>query len=167
VSPAGSATRRRSAGRVAPPAWRDEDGLAGAEALIFGVLIFVVGTLLVVNAWGVIDAKMAASASAREATRVLVEAPEGADRLGIADQVVRATLVGHGKDPARLVGAPDVQGAIARCARIRVDVRYLVPTITLPWIGGLGSGRLEVRGSHTEVVDPFRSGLSGEASCAF
>lgn len=153
--------------RAPRPAWSEEDGLGGAEALIFGVLIFVVGTLLVVNAWGVIDAKMAASASAREATRVLVEAPEGAPVTAIARQVVTETLAGHGKDPARLVGAPTVDGAIARCARIRVDVRYRVPTITVPWIGGLGSGQLEVRGSHTEVVDPFRSGLGGEAACAF
>jgi hypothetical protein len=152
---------------VRRPAWSEEEGLGGAEALVFGVLIFVVGTLLVVNAWGVIDAKMAASASAREATRVLVEAPEDAPRHAIAQQVVTETLAGHGKDPSRVVGAPQVQGTIARCARIRVDVRYRVPTITVPWIGGLGSGQLEVRGSHTEVVDPFRSGLSGEATCAF
>ncbi|MEX1177427.1 MAG: hypothetical protein WEB09_03105 [Nitriliruptor sp.] len=149
------------------PRWADEDGLAGAEALIFGVLIFVVGTLLIVNAWGVIDAKMAASASAREATRVLVESPVDVAVTALATQVVADTLVGHGKDPARVVGAPTITArrGIARCARIRVDVRYRVPTITLPWIGGLGSGHLEVRGSHTELVDPFRSGLSGEATC--
>lgn len=141
--------------------------MGGAEALTFGVLIFVVGTLLIVNAWGVIDAKVAASASAREATRVLVESAEDAPRLTIADQVVRDTLAGHGKDPSRLVGTPDVQGDFARCARIRVEVRYRVPTITVPWIGGLGAGNLEVRGSHTELVDPFRGGLTGEADCAF
>ncbi len=81
--------------------------------------------------------------------------------------MVADTLVGHGKDPSRIVGTPSVSGTIARCARIRVDVQYRVPTITLPWIGGLGSGNLQVRGSHTEIVDPFRSGLSGEATCGF
>jgi hypothetical protein len=60
-----------------------------------------------------------------------------------------------------------VQGAIARCSRITVDVRYQVPSIRVPWVGAFGSGALEVHGSHTEIVDPFRSGLSGEADCGF
>ena len=40
--------------------WRDERGQVGnVEVLPFGVLIFVVGALLVSNAWAVIDARMA------------------------------------------------------------------------------------------------------------
>ena len=35
-----------------------EQGSAGAEVLPFCVLIFVFGTLLLVNAWGVIDAHL-------------------------------------------------------------------------------------------------------------
>lgn len=138
----------------------------GVEALAFGVLIFVVGSLLVVNAWGVVDAKIASSAAAREAGRVLVESPAGTATQALAEQVARSTLRGHGKDAARLDGV-DIAGSIARCERLRVTVRYTVPTITLPWIGGLGSGALDVASSHTEIVDPFRSGLPGEARCGF
>jgi hypothetical protein len=144
-----------------------EDGVAGLEAVVFGVLIFVVGTLLILNAWGVVDGKFAASSAAREATRVLVEAPPGTGLTATATAVARETLAGHGKDPARLVGDADVQGSIARCARIRVEVTYRVPTVSLPWVGAFGGGLVDVRGSHTEVVDPFRSGLPGEANCAF
>jgi hypothetical protein len=57
-----------------PVAWRDrlrdEGGaVGGLEVLPFGLLIFVVGILLVVNAWAVVDAKLAAEAAAREAAR--------------------------------------------------------------------------------------------------
>ncbi|MBA2283441.1 MAG: hypothetical protein H0W25_19710, partial [Acidimicrobiia bacterium] len=52
---------------------RDERGqMGGIEALPFGLLIFVVGALLVANAWAVIDAKLAVTAAAREAARTWV-----------------------------------------------------------------------------------------------
>jgi hypothetical protein len=59
--------------------WSGDDGFAGGlEALVFGVLIFVIGTLLVVNAWAVVDAKFATSSAAREAVRAAVETPRAA-----------------------------------------------------------------------------------------
>jgi len=39
-----------------------------------GCLVFVVATMLVINAWGVVDARMAAEAVARQIARTLVEA---------------------------------------------------------------------------------------------
>ena len=57
--------------------WRDDHGqVAGIEVLPFGLLTFVVGMLLVANAWGVVDAKMATTSAAREAVRAYVEAPD-------------------------------------------------------------------------------------------
>jgi hypothetical protein len=47
--------------------------MAGIEALPFGFLVLVAGSLLLANAWAVVDAKFAASAAAREAVRVYVE----------------------------------------------------------------------------------------------
>jgi hypothetical protein len=151
----------------------EEGFAAGGEALAFGVLVFVIGTLLVVNAWGVIDAKLAASAAAREAARVAVEAPGtmNAGEVGAAaSATVQQVLVGLGKDAGRLVDvelgaeqtAPDAP--LSRCQRVTVTVTYRVPTIVLPWVGGLGNG-FRVVGSHSELVDPFRSGLPGEARC--
>ena len=56
----------------------DERGaVGGIEVLPLGMLVLVVGTLLVVNAWAVVDAKLAASAAAREAARAYVEAGDG------------------------------------------------------------------------------------------
>src|SRR5919202_3284931 len=81
----------RRAGR-----WRrDEAGqLAGGEALPFGVLVFVFGVLLIANAWAVVDAKLAVSAAAREATRAYVEAPPGGDAMAAADAAAREAVDG-------------------------------------------------------------------------
>ena len=64
------------------PPWRGgagEAGFAGGlEGLLFGLLLFVVGTLLVATAWGAVDTKFAVDAAARQAVRTYVEAPDSA-----------------------------------------------------------------------------------------
>ena len=52
--------------------------------LPFGVLIFVVGSLLIANAWAVVDAKLATTAAAREAARAYVESGSAAAGAGAA-----------------------------------------------------------------------------------
>jgi hypothetical protein len=135
-----------------------EDGfVAGAEALIFGVLIFVIGTLIVVNAWGVIDAKFATSAAAREATRAVVESAPGDDLQTRAEAVARTTLAGHDRGGSDMrvtsVGAP----ALARCAEIGYEVEVTVPAIA--FVGSVAIGQFRVSSRHYELVDPYRSGL--------
>lgn len=143
---------------------RDECGqIGGIEAVTFGVLIFVLGTLVIANAWGVVDAKLAAGAAAREAARAYVEAPSPTAAEQAALTAATATIEGHGRSPSRM-DTPSVEGAFARCARIRVTVRYHVPLIALPLLGRSGDG-FTVSARHSEIVDPYRSGLPGESSC--
>jgi hypothetical protein len=143
-----------------------EDGVVGGlEALPFGVLIFVVGTLVVAQAWGVIDAKIASAAAAREAVRAYVEAPSAAEAAARAEAAAVATLHAHGRaEPGRRhigpVGAP----SFARCAAVTWEVRYTVPAVVVPWLGRVGSG-VPVRAVHSEIVDPLRTGVPGEADC--
>lgn len=151
------------------PRWhwrRDEAGqLAGGEALPFGVLVFIVGVLLVANAWAVVDAKLAVSAAAREATRAYVESPPDGDPLAAADAAAREAVRGAGRDANRLQLTP-VDAGFTRCAEVRFEARYPVPALTIPLIGGFGRGFTAVA-SHAEVVDPYRSGVpGGERSCA-
>ncbi len=54
------------------------------------------------------------------------------------------------------------------------DGRHLAPPEELHLVrqgplrrGGFGSAGVRVNGTHTEIVDPYRSGLAGEADCAF
>ena len=136
---------------------RDERGQAGMEVIPFGLLTFVVGALLVANAWAVIDAKMAVSAAAREATRAFVEAPVDGDPLALADAAARSAIAGAGRNPAKLVLTP-LEAEFARCETVRFEASYQIPAVKVPWVGGYGSG-FTATARHAEVVDPYRSGV--------
>lgn len=144
----------------------DGGQVAGIEALPFGVLTFVIGSLLVANAWAVVDAKLAVSAAAGEAARVYVESPDQATAARRAHDAAAGTVDGHGRNADRMQLTIDhEQGAVwGRCVRITATARYVVPAVTLPWIGGYGRG-FEAVSSHSEIVDPYRGGLEGEAQC--
>jgi hypothetical protein len=181
-----SGNRRRSRRSSAPTGY-DESGKAngtratddagvvgGVEALPFGLLIFVLGALVVANAWSVIDAKLAVNAAAREAARRYVEAEvtspaDGGTADRSATAAGMAALVAHGRDPGRaqvrLTGLVSPSGATGpvRCARVTYTATYQVPALALPWIGGLGDG-FHVSARHSELVDPFRDGVPGDTS---
>lgn len=155
--------------RQSPPRRRSDAGqVGGIEVLPFGILIFVVGTLFVVNVWAVVDAKFAVDAAAREATRHYVEAEvvgpgdaSGAEAAAV--DVGLAALAAHGRDPSRANVARRDGGPYVRCARVTFTASYQVPALTLPWIGGFGNG-FDVTSSHSELIDPFRDGVPGDAS---
>jgi hypothetical protein len=148
--------------------WAGDGGqVGGIEALPFGVLLFIVGSLIVANAWAVIDAKFATDAAAREAVRSFVEAdPAEADPTGAARTAGLAALEGHGRDPARGRVGPVGEAALVRCQRIVFEAVYEVPAITVPLVGRFGRAPFTVRSTSSELVDPYRDGLSGEVgSC--
>ncbi len=141
----------------------DRGQVGGIEALPFGLLVFVLGTLLIANAWAVVDAKFATDAAAREAVRTFVEGTDEATAFAAADEAARAVIAGHGRDPQRASVDPVGSFGLVRCARARFSVTYEVPALSIPLIGGYGTAPFRVRSSHSEVVDPFRSGLDGQA----
>jgi len=144
----------------------DRGQVGGIEALPFGLLIFVVGALLIANAWAVVDAKFATDAAARQAARTFVEGSDPGTALDAATSAARDAISGHGRDPdraeIRAVGVP----LLERCARAVFEVVYAVPALSIPLIGGYGRAPFRVRSTHSELVDPFRNGLPGSAeSC--
>ena len=144
----------------------NEDGqVGGVEGLVFGVLVFVLGTLVVANAWGVVDAKMAAGSAAREATRAFVESEETSAEAAFveAEAVARRTIAGYGRDPAKLVVTPE-SASLRRCARVTIRAEYPVPLLRLPVFGAHGSG-FTAAGRHSEIVDPYRAGLEDRSAC--
>lgn len=145
--------------------WGEEGQVGGAEGLIFGVAVFVFGVLIVSNAWAVIDARLAAGAAAREATRAFVESSaastEGA--LAEADAAAASTIAGYGRDPGRLRLVPE-SAELVRCATATFRAEYPVPLVVIPAIGRFGHGFTAV-GRATERVDPFRSGLRDRSVC--
>jgi hypothetical protein len=145
---------------------RDDRGqFGGIEALPFGVLIFVVGALLVANAWAVIDAKLAATSAVDEAARTYVESHNPDRAYDEAKAAAAEAIRNYGRDPDHL-DLPPPRITFGRCQEVTFDGTYIVPAITLPWIGGFGSG-IRVHAHHTEIVDPFRNGVPGEAESCF
>lgn len=142
----------------------DAGHVGGIEMLPFGLLVFIVGGLLVANAWAVVDAKHTTSAAARAASRSAVEADDAAAADLAAHATARASVAGLGRDPDRVATTVHLEGGWRRCARLTVQSRYTVAALTLPWIGGFGRG-VTVDSVHSELVDPYRSGLTGEAQC--
>jgi hypothetical protein len=144
----------------------DAGQVGGMEVLPFGLLIFVVGGLLVANAWGVVDAKLAVVSAAREAVRSYVEAPDAEVAAGEAIEDARSVVAGHGRNPDRVAVEVRHDGdqPYGRCVRATVTVTYEVPALVLPFIGGYGDA-FEVQASQSEIVDPYRSGLPGSARC--
>ena len=144
---------------------REDGQVGGIEGLIFGVLLFVFGTLVVANAWGVIDAKLAATSAAREAARTYVEAASHDAGWPAAQDAARQAIQAHGRRWERTTVDPLDGAGFGRCRRITVTVHYQVPIIAIPLLGQAGKG-ITVTSSHSEVIDPYRSGLSDTAVCA-
>lgn len=144
--------------------WRDEHGVVGGiEVLPFGLLIFVAGTLIIVNAWAVVDAKLTVESAAREAGRAYVESPDQGSAERAARAAAREAMTGGGRDPDRMTLARNGRGYL-RCAPVEHVVRYRVPAITVPFVGGIGRGTT-VTGRHREVIDPYRAGLGSGGDC--
>lgn len=143
----------------------DAGQVGGIEVLPFGFLVFVAVTLLLVNAWGVIDAKLATTSAAREAVRAFVESPDIGTAVAAAEWRARESLAAYGRDGDRAdVGAPALPDGFVRCGRVAVTVTYDVPALTIPFLGGFG-GVISVESTATELIDPFRDGLPGAAAC--
>jgi len=141
---------------------RCDDGVVGGvETLPFGVLVFVVGPLIVVSAWGVVDAKMTVASAAREAVRAYVEAPAPNQAERDARAAALSTMSALGRTARQ--PAVDIGGDFGRCNRVTATVAYRIPALRLPWVGGIGS--FTARSTASELVDPLRSGLTGEATC--
>lgn len=150
---------------VRPAARLGGDGgqVGGIEAIPFGLLVFVLGGLLLANTWAVVDAKLATDAAAREGVRALVEAAELSAGLEAAEAAARAAITAHGRDGDRAAVALLGDPVFARCERVTLEVAYDIPALALPLVGGWGPSPFTVRSRHSEVVDPFRSDVPGEA----
>lgn len=144
----------------------DAGFVAGLEALAFGVVVFVVGTLVLVNGWAVIDAKFATNAAAREAVRAVVETPGGDPLTDLQLQTIALAAAqqagaahGYASDAVSITPRT-TSGALSqrRCGSVRVEATVEVRPTVLPGI--VAPGTLVVSSVHEEVVDPFRSGLA-------
>lgn len=144
--------------------WRSERGVVGGfEAIPFGVLVFVIGTLVIVNAWAVVDAKLAVTTASREGVRVFVESDESEAGARATARAAEA-LTAYGRSDGRAeIGSVSADEGFSRCSRVSLEVSYTVPAIAVPWIGGFGDS-ITVRSVHSEIIDPYRDGVP-EGGC--
>ena len=141
----------------------DESGIVGLEVLPLLVVVFVVGTLVFAQSWMALDAKIAATAGAREAARTFAEHPGArpARAAEAASQAGLRAMSGYGlAGTARVVAIGAVSNS--RCARVTFEAANEVPRLALPTSAW---SQVTVRARSTETVDPFRHGLEGRARC--
>jgi hypothetical protein len=146
----------------------DAGQVGGLEAVAFGMLVLVMGVLIIGNAWGVIDARTAATEAAREAARAFATAPvrSDAEADALAREAAAATLQQSGwARPGTTVKR--TQGTFTRCALVTYEVDIRVPVFRLAWLHS-GFSVFRAAAAHTERVDPYRSGVpgGGAADCA-
>jgi len=158
-----------------------ESGQAGGEVLALGFVLLVGMTLLAVNAWAVIDAKIRVTGAARYAVRTLVEGqpndisaaegefalnvdPSNADPSSIVVGAVRTSLLDKPKRITNLVVRVEIPDGPARCSRALVQVSVRVPSFGFPRLGPWRDG-FTVSAQQSGIIDPFRSGLPGEGDC--
>jgi Flp pilus assembly protein TadG len=137
---------------------QDEHGTGGIEVLALGFLVLLSGTMIVASAWAVVDTKMAAIAAAREGTRAAVESSSGFSAAGNSSAQQAWTAQGHKQHLTFTLS-----GNLERCGRVVGEARADVKPLRIPWIGSWGT--ITVVARHSEIIDPYRSGLKGSANC--
>ena len=144
--------------------FRDDSGFVGGlEGMIFGSLIFVAGTLLVANAWGVVATKFATETAARDAARAYVEGSNASTAWASAETIADGALAGYGRSPGK-ARIQLMSGSLVRCARVTIEVTYPAPVVDLPFVGRVGHAEV-VTARSSQLVDPYRSGLPGTSTC--
>ena len=135
---------------------KSERGAAGgAEMLPLGFLVFVVGSIMVLNAWTVVDAWMAVSTASREGARVFVES-DPTEAWPNASARIEAVMNDYGRGD-RAITPTEPAISFERCAIATVTVGYDLAFINLPFLGGFGSLDT-IEAQHSERIDPYRSG---------
>jgi len=141
-------------------AGHDAGSIGGVEVLPLCLLVLVGFALLLANGWAVVDARGVAADAAREAARAFAEAPADLDPWAEASGAALRAVDSTGRSRQRISVRIDAVGH-RRCSPVTVEVTYRVPTSWLPGTSG-GPQLGVVRARHTTVVDPYRSGLSGD-----
>ena len=152
-------SRRALRQAVADRRYDDRGFVAGAEMLIFGVLAFVMGSLLVINVWNVIDSSLAVSAAAREGVRTFQESDP--NNAWAASQTRMADVMDDfGRSDRAVPPSLPTVGSYERCAVITVTAEYDVALVRLPLFGQFGT-MTRVSSTHSGRIDAYRSGDFG------
>ena len=144
---------------------RSESGqVAGVETLALGTLVFVVGTLLAVNAWSIVTSRAVADDIATSYLRAYTEGANATDARRDANRAAEAARTSHAFTADRV--AIDEPDHFAPCEMVTVTATVSVPLVRIPVVGAVGSTELEI--TRRERVDPYRAGggeYEGRSPC--
>ena len=132
----------------------DERGqVGGVESIPFGVLVFIVGTLIAVNGWAWLSTHRAADSIAREYLRTYTEQHSETEARAAASDVAGIIIESRSISPDRVtINAPTTHEP---CELAEVTVAIAIPAMRLPFITNLGARTVAV--THVERMDPYRS----------
>lgn len=151
MAAAGRRARHRLAGRS------ERGAIGGAEGLLFGMLILVGGTLMIVSAWAVLDTRMALDAAAREYLRSYTEQTDLARARAAGDRAAIEVLRARGNNPAAVEITTVDENGFGPCALARVQLSSTVHWIHAPLVDALdGIGDSRIRVTHSELIDAHR-----------
>ena len=140
---------------------RTEGGQAGAEVIVGGIVLLIAVTLVLTNVWVVLDTKMAAGEAARTAAQAYVEENSSGTALAVATAAAERQLAPRFGRAWRI---EPLVTRFARCEPIDMRVEITVGLIAVPFLGSIG-GHKTVSSTHRTRIDPYRSGVPGEAAC--
>jgi hypothetical protein len=129
--------------------------------IVGGVVMIIAITLVLTNVWAVLDTKMMASEAARAAAQAYIEEDDGPSAEAVAQATAARQLRSRFGSDWKAVPVLDRFG---RCESVGVRVEIKVGLIAVPFIGSVG-GTKTVTSTHRTRIDPYRSGLLGEAAC--
>jgi hypothetical protein len=134
--------------------------LAGSDGLIFGALVLLCGSVVIINAWAAIDTRIALDSAAREYLRTYGEQPDGPTARAAGVRAARTVLSRRGMEPSRLIFTtePRVE-SFGPCQLAEVGLTVTVPAIEVPFLDGMGSRSVTV--THSELVDAHREMATG------
>lgn len=140
---------------------RGERGMAaGAEALALGCIVLVVASVLVVNAWAVLDTRTALESAAREYLRAYTEADSPGAAAGQGRRSARMVLDERPALAADVRISPPEPDTFGPCAPALVTLSAEVPAIRIPFIDHRW-GRHTVTVRAVELIDAHQEMTSG------
>ncbi|CAB4558421.1 unannotated protein [freshwater metagenome] len=133
---------------------RERGAVGGGEGVIFGMLILVAGTLVILNLWSILDTRMALEAAAGEYLRTYTEQQNFFQARVVGEAAAKDSLAQRGITPARVEILPSEPQGFGPCAVAVVQLRTQLPWVRVPFIGGAGSTSVSV--TQTELIDAHR-----------
>lgn len=132
--------------------WDERGQAAGLETVPFGVLVFVGGVLIAVNAWAVVDHRAAVDAAASAYLRAYTAAPSPELARAAGADAARRSL-GNRVAAAQELEVVAPREVFRPCRVATVVVRLRVPVARVPFMGDLGDTTVEARA--VDLVQPY------------